>query len=120
MSQTITLRVSDEAVKQAREIAARSNQQVEDVLSEWIDRMVMDPPMESLPDDQVLALANQQLDPEQQKELSELLSDNREGTLDEALRVRLDEMMRAYRRGLVRKAQALQVAVARGLVAPPS
>jgi len=120
MSHSITLQVSDDALEQARDIAARSNQRVEDVLTEWIDRMVTDPPIESLPDDRVLAPANQRLDPERQKELSELLFDNREGTLDEAQRARLEETMRAYRRGMVCKAQALQVAVARGLVAPLS
>jgi hypothetical protein len=47
--------------------------------------------------------------------LSDLLDRNQEGDLDEAGRRRLDELMRTYRLGLVRKAQAIKVAVNRGL-----
>jgi len=71
-----------------------------------------------LSDDEVLALCNLQMEPAEQVELSHLLSENREGTLDDRGRIRLDELMRAYRQGLVRKAQALQVAVQRGLRPP--
>jgi hypothetical protein len=49
------------------------------------------------------------------EELSRLLAGNREGSLAEAEPARLDELIRLYRRGLVRKAQALRIAVARGL-----
>ena len=42
-------------------------------------------------------------------------SDDRDGLLQEPERRRLDDLMRVYRRGLVRKAQALRTAVARGL-----
>jgi hypothetical protein len=51
----------------------------------------------------------------QQEELSALLEGNREGTLQAAEWARLGELMQVYRRGLIRKAQAIQVAVARGL-----
>ncbi len=71
--------------------------------------------MELLPDDQVLALCDAQMDTRQQKELSGLLAQHREGQLSDSERHRLDELMRIYRCGLVRKARALQVAVARGL-----
>ena len=56
----------------------------------------------------------------QQEELSELLARNREGALTDAERDRLDGLMRVYRRGLVRKGQALKTAVARGLKPPLS
>ena len=50
-----------------------------------------------------------------QDELSGLLSDAREDTLDAAERARLDELMAVYRRGMVEKARAWRQAVARGL-----
>jgi hypothetical protein len=56
--------------------------------------------------------------PEQQEELSRLLIGNREGLLPDAERERLEELMQVYRRGLIRKAQALKTAVTRGLKPP--
>jgi hypothetical protein len=52
---------------------------------------------------------------ESQEELSDLLERNREGLLDTADHSRLEGLMRNYRRGLVRRAQACHEAVARGL-----
>jgi hypothetical protein len=71
-----------------------------------------------LPDDQVLALCDLQMEAVQQEELSDLLAGHREGHLGEAERARLDELMHLYRHGLVGKAQALKVAVERGLRPP--
>lgn len=85
---------------------------------EWIDRAVTEPAVDFLPDEQVLAVCEAQLDEELQEELSDLLARKREGQLSEADRGRLDALMQVYRRGLVRKAQAWKVAVARGLKPP--
>jgi hypothetical protein len=71
-----------------------------------------------LPDDQILALCDCRMDAGQQEELSYLLARNREGGFQRAEAVRLDELMQIYRQPLVRKAQALKVAVARGLKPP--
>jgi len=43
---------------------------------------------------------------------------SQEGTLDADGRRELDEMMRLYEHGLLRKSQALKVAVQRGLRVP--
>ena len=64
------------------------------------------------------ALFFQEMDEDQQRELSHLLAGNRESLLDAESQARLDELMQIYRRGLVRKAQALKVAVQRGLRPP--
>ena len=53
-----------------------------------------------------------------EQELGDLLARNREGQLSDSERARLDELMQIYRRGLVRKAQALKVAVERDLRPP--
>lgn len=120
MGQTVTLRVSRRVAHSAAHLAAQTDRRIEDVLTEWLDRAVVEPPVESLSDDKVLALCDLQMDPAEQMELGRLLSENREGTLDSWGRTRLDELMQVYRRGLVRKAQAIKVAVQRGLRHPLS
>lgn len=118
MSEQITVRVSNRVVRSATHVAAQSQRRVEDVLADWLDQVVTELPVDELPDQEVLALTELQLSPEQQATLSELLAQNREGALNAEGRRRLDEMMRTYEHGLLRKAQALQVAVQRGLREP--
>jgi hypothetical protein len=118
MSETVTLQIPEEITLRAREMAARTRRRVEEVLVEWLDRAAVEPPVDSLPDDQILALCDLQMDAEQQAELSDLLARNREGQLDSTEHTRLEELMLVYRRGLVRKSQALKVAVERGLRPP--
>ena len=118
MGETVTLELPEEVIRSAREAAVRTQRRLEDVLVEWIDQAAAEMPVELLPDEQVLALCDLQMDPEQQEELSDLLTRNREGLLGKQERIRLDELMQIYRRGLIRKAQALKVAVERGLRPP--
>jgi len=88
------------------------------VLSDWLDYAASELPVDMLPDEEVLALTELQLTPEQQATLNALLIKNREDMLEVEERRRLDEMMRIYEHGLLRKAQALRVAVQRGLRQP--
>jgi hypothetical protein len=106
--------------ERAQTVAAQSHRRVEDVLLEWLGRAATDVPVDLLPDEQVLALHDQQLSEDQQRELGDLLARQREGSLDGMERHRLDELMDIYRRGMVQKAQALKVAVDRGLQPPLS
>jgi hypothetical protein len=115
MSEKVTVELPEELAQRARAVAAQTRRRFEEVLVEWIDRAGAEPVAESLADDELLALCDRQLDAGRQEELSDLLTRNREGLLQEAERDRLDELMRIYRRGLIRKAQALKAAVARGL-----
>jgi hypothetical protein len=115
MSETVTLELPADLVRRARALAAATNRRFEDAVAEWIGRVVAEPPVESLPDDQVLALCDARLTDAQQGELSELLGRNTDGDLAGADRDRLDELMAAYRQGLVLKARAVKEAVARGL-----
>ena len=119
MGQTITLDLPPNIARRAAAVARQTNRQVEDVLLEWLGRAATDVPIESLPDDQVLALCALEMSQREQDELSALLARQREGTLDDAARRRLDELMASSRRGMVQKAQALKVAVERGLRPPP-
>jgi hypothetical protein len=112
---TVTLELSDSAYEQVRDIAHRTGKPVEVVLSEWVNRFADDVPVELLSDEQVLALADTMLPQHQQEELDNLLTLQNVGNITKLQQQRLDELMAIYRRGLVRKAQAMKVAVERGL-----
>jgi hypothetical protein len=118
MAETVTLELPDTLARRARAIADQTNRRLEEVLLDWLRQAEAEPPLTSLPDDEVLALSNAQMEPPQAEELAELLDLNREGQLDEVGRQRLDALMQLYRAGLVRKAQALKVAFERGLRPP--
>jgi hypothetical protein len=118
MSEIVTLEIPTTLVQQAKEIAQLTDRPLEAVLIEWIDRASADLPIETMPDEQVLAICNSELSVEQQHTLSDLLEQNREQQLPATELQQLDELMQIYRRGLVRKARALQVSVSRGLRPP--
>ena len=118
MSQTIILELPEELALRAKEVASRTQRRVEEVLVDWLHQAVADPPIEALSDDQILALCDLQMDPEENEKLSDFLARNQEGLLNDEERVQLDELMQIYRRGLLRKAQAIKVAVERRLRAP--
>jgi hypothetical protein len=120
VSETVTLELPEPLVRSARAVAARTRRPVEEVLVEWLDRAAEDLPVELLPDEQVLALRDMQMAELQQEELSRLLAEQREHRFDPRRRKRLEELLETYRQGMVRKAQALKVAVERGLQPPLS
>jgi hypothetical protein len=120
VNEIVTLELPESLVESARAVAARTSRPVEDVLVEWLDRAAADLPVDLLSDEQVLALRDLQMSEAQQEELSMLLVGQREDRLTAQQRLRLDELLTSYRRGMVRKAQALKVAVERGLQPPLS
>ena len=120
MSEMMTIPVSERAARQAARLASLTQQRVEDVLAGWLDWTAAEIPVETLPDDELLALCDLEMDQDQQQELRRLLAGNREALLNAAEQVRLDELMQIYRHGLVRKARAIKVAVQRGLRLPLS
>jgi hypothetical protein len=116
MSQQITLKISDEVARRATSIAAQTERSIEEVLTAWLDSLADEVPIEGLPDGEIVSLTQFQLTDQQQEALSHLLTLNREDSLDGGGRHQLDELMRLYEHGLLRKAQALRVAVHRGLL----
>jgi hypothetical protein len=118
MTHTVLLELSEELAQSVQSVAQHTHRRLEDLLVDWIDQVAADLPIEYLPDEEVLAIAEKQLDAQTQQELSSLLEANREGALDSEAQVHLDELMQLYRRGLVRKAQALKIAIDRGLRPP--
>ncbi|MEM9161581.1 MAG: hypothetical protein AAGC54_00750 [Cyanobacteria bacterium P01_F01_bin.4] len=116
MTETIVLNLPESLISQVREVAALKQQCLEDVLVEWIDQAVNELPIETLADEQILSLCNLTLETNQQERLDELLAKNREGQLGKAETQELDKLMQVYRRGLIRKAHAMKVAVDRNLI----
>jgi hypothetical protein len=115
MSEKVTIELPEDIAQHVRKVAARTQRSLDEVLVDLIRRVGAEPVLELLLDEELLAACDREPDPAEQQELSELLERNREGTLLASERGRLDELMRSYRAGLVRKAQALKVAVGRGL-----
>lgn len=114
----VTLHIPEKIEREAKAEAIRSKRRIEDVLQEWLERYADEMPVDSLPDDRVLELSEMQMPEYQQHELSDLLALNRENQLSSEKRKRLDELMRLYGQGMIRKAEALKVAVQRGLRHP--
>lgn len=114
------LQLPNHLASTVRRVAEKTRRPVEEILVEWLDQVAADLPIESLDDEQVLALANLQFSGQQQAQLSALLAKNREEVLTELEQQRLDGLMQLYRRGLTRKAEALKVAVERGILPPLS
>lgn len=118
MSERITLDVPDLLLSRARGVASYTSQPLEHVLLTWLQQAAQDVPVEVLSDAQVLELRDRQMDRQQQDRLHDLLARQREQQLTHGERAQLDQLMGMYRYGMLRKAQALSVAVARGLQPP--
>jgi hypothetical protein len=69
----------------------------------------------NLSNEQVLKLCELQMSEPEQLQMSLLLGKQRENTLQPGELEHLDGLLQVYRRGMVRKAEALKVAVDRGL-----
>lgn len=117
-TQQITLRVDENLLVRAQHEAEKTKRTVEAVLEDWLWRSADDPPLETLSNDEIVALANMQMEEAKQEELSDLHYEQRERRLSVDEQRRLDALMQLYRSGLVRKAQALRIAVQRGLIPP--
>ncbi len=115
MVEKVTVELPEELIQQVQTVARRTQRSFDEVLAEWIRLAGSEPVLELLSDDELLAVCDGQLDAPHQDDLSDLLERNQEGALDGVERRRLHDLMRTYRAGLVRKAQALKVAVNRGL-----
>jgi hypothetical protein len=114
------IKVSDQVARFASRVAMQRDLTIEEVLSDLLESAVNEIPVECLSDDEALVLSEMKFSDEQDEALSDLLARQREGQLDSEGRLQLSDLMRIYERGLLRKAQALRVAVERGLREPLS
>ncbi len=120
MNQQITLTVSDNVLFYAKTVAARNKRRIEEVLSDWLEKVSGEVEIEKFSDVKILALANLQLPESQQETLHELLEKNGEGELTALEKKYLDELMEVYNDALLTKAKATRIAVERGLIEPLS
>ncbi len=77
-------------------------------------------PISELTDEQVLALTELQMEPDQDERLSNLLNQQQSGIFTSEDYQELQDLMQIYKEGLLRKATALNEAVKRGLMEPLS
>lgn len=127
MSTQVTFMLPDDVYSSALRLARLTHREVADVLRDLLTLALpplstnpeTPPPLASLGDDDVLALTTLELPVEQDLRLSALLERQQAGTLADADRRELASLMQSYQEGLLRKAQALEEAVRRGLREPP-
>lgn len=118
MTEIITLALPDEMARRAHRLAEQMEKPVSALLLEWIGAGIENVPVDQLPDAEVIALAQGEMPSSEQEKLSRLLAEQREGQLSDEDQLELEQLMVFYRRGMVRKAEALRVAVARKLLPP--
>ena len=131
MSTQITLNLPDEVYRRAEHFAQLTSRDVADVLTEVIALSLFPinlqgvptdsnefQPVASLPDEEVIALTELQMEPHSDQRLSELLDKQQAGILTEAEHPELWTLMQVYQEKLLLKAQALREAVERGLRKP--
>jgi hypothetical protein len=128
MSTQITITLPDEVYQRAERFARLANRDIASVLVDTIQLSIPPiradifdlEPISDLPDEQVLALTELQMEPDQDERLSELLDRQQAGLLAEDERLELQALMQIYQEGLLRKATAFSEAVKRGLMEPLS
>jgi hypothetical protein len=128
MSTQITITLPDDIYQRAKLFARLANRDIASVLADTIQLSIppvsldtLDlPPIADLPDDQVLALTELQMEPEQDIRLSALINRQQANLITENERLELQALMQLYQEGLLRKATALSEAVKRGLREPLS
>jgi hypothetical protein len=128
MSTQITITLPDEVYQRAERFARLANRDIASVLADTIQLSIpaISPEaaaleqISTLSDEQVIALTQLQMEPEQDARLSDLLDRQQSGILTETEHKELQTLMQIYQEGLLRKATALSEAVKRGLMEPLS
>jgi hypothetical protein len=118
MSTQVTVTLPDDIYQRAAYLARLTGREVADVLAETID-LSLQPLRLPLANEPPLAQrSDAQMDPSQDRRLSDLLARQQAGALAADDRVALLGLLQVYQNGLLRKAQALRQAVQRGLRPP--
>ncbi len=126
MSTQVAVTLPDEVYHRAERLAQLTNRKIAEILADTIE-LSLPPfsfqsgpvrPIAELSDEEVLALTELQMEPDQDRRLSTLLDKQQAGVLTEAERAELLALMQVYQEGLLQKAQALREAVQRGLREP--
>jgi len=67
MTEKVTVELPEDLARRAHAVAVQTRRPVEAVLVEWINRAAADPPVESLSDEELLALCDAELQGERIK-----------------------------------------------------
>jgi len=126
MSTQITLTLTDEIYRRAEHLAQLTGRNIADVLSDALDislqplgaELATGKPVSELTDGELLVVADSQMELAQDHRFSELLDRQQAGALIADEHPELLASMQVYQEGLLRKAQALNEAVKRGLRKP--
>jgi hypothetical protein len=126
MNTQVTVTLPSELYEHAKRWATLTRRDLSETLADAL-ALVLNPmsttpalekPIATLSDRQVLALCQAQLKPSQGRRLTELLSKQREGTLNEKGRRELLALMQTYNQLWIRQSEALAEAVHRRLRKP--
>jgi hypothetical protein len=128
VSTRVNVTLSDDLYQRAEHLARLSGRPIDVVLVDAISASLQplgtgggpSRSISELSDAEVLALTKLEMDRAQDRRLSELLDHQQAGILAEAEGPELGALMQVYSDGLLRKAQALEEAVRRGLREPLS
>jgi hypothetical protein len=122
----ITISVPEETYRRAKKLAQLTRRDVATVMADTLSLSlpqlgsvsVMETAVTDLSNEEVLALADLQMDTDDDRKLSQLLDKQQTGTLTEPERIELIRLMQLYQSSLLQKAEGLAEAVHRGLREP--
>jgi hypothetical protein len=129
MAVEITLSLPEDLIEQARRIAGATDSNTETVLTDVLDMIwptldtfsvSNEPPVSSLPDEEVLELADMKMDRAENKRLRALQTKGKTTGLTAGESNELLLLFKKYQLGQLRKSEALAEAVQRGLRKPLS
>jgi hypothetical protein len=128
MAVLVTLSLPDDLYQRASHFADLLGKDVQEVLTDTLTLSLAPiatqsevmPAVATLSDQEVLALSESRLHPQEDERLSTLLERQREGLLTPDEQSELLGLMQIYQEGMLRKAQALKESVQRGLREPLS
>jgi CRP-like cAMP-binding protein len=126
MNTQVTLSVPEETFRRAQKLAQLTRRDVETVMADTLSLSLpqldtsagAETAVADLSNEEVLALADLQMDEADDQKLSLLLDKQQAGTLTESERTELVRLMQLYQSSLLQKAEGLAEAVQRGLRPP--
>ena len=126
MSTQVVLTLSDHLYARAKQWAALTRRDVPQTLTDALEIVLTplleppegEPPVTSMSDAEIMALAQVQMAPQQGKRLDRLLAKQREDPLTAPEQSELLTLMQEYNRLWIRQSEALGEAVRRGLREP--
>ncbi|MCB0213866.1 MAG: hypothetical protein KDJ52_31280 [Anaerolineae bacterium] len=126
MAVEVTIKLPEALVEHANRFGQATQRDVGQVLADALEMMWstidivsdLEPPVPTLSDEAILALADSKMDPTQNERLGELQRRGKAEGLTEAERAELQALLYMYQIGQLRKSEGLAEAVRRGLREP--